>query len=275
MSSLRHSTAVISSTAQLADDVAVGAYSIIGDNVTIASGSHVASHVVIDGHTEIGKNNQIFPFASLGSAPQDLKFKGEPSRLVIGDNNVIREYVTLQPGTRSGLMLSRIGSNNLFMIGSHVGHDAVVGDGNIFANYCCLAGHVVIEDKVTIGGLSGIHQFVRVGQLSILGAGAMVAQDVPPFCIAQGDHARLLGINKVGVSRAGYSSEDIAQLRKVFRDLFWGKGRGAFAARVEEVEQQVSGFQAGSILVAFVKNGSKRGIAPASRREPGGEEDEE
>lgn len=277
MSNEIHSTAIVDANAKIADNVSIGAYSIIGPHVSIGAGTKIGPHVVIDGHTKIGENNQIFQFASLGSTPQDLKYKGEPSELHLGDNNTIREYVTLQPGTQTGCMISKIGSNNLFMVGSHVGHDAIVGDSNVFANYCCLAGHVTIENRVTIGGLSGIHQFVRVGQLSILGAGAMVAQDVPPFCIAQGDHARLLGINKVGVSRAGYSSQEITHLRKLYRQLFWSKkidregsdresGSTTLSKRIEDMEQQLSGFKAGALMIEFLKSETKRGVASANRR---------
>lgn len=279
-----HPTAIIDPKAQLASDVKIGAYSIIGPNVRIDSGTNVGPHVVIDGHTTIGKENQIFQFASLGSTPQDLKYRGEPSELRLGDKNTIREYVTLQPGTETGSMVSSIGNNNLFMVGSHVGHDAVVGDHNVFANYCCLAGHVTIESRVTIGGLSGIHQFVRVGQLSILGAGAMVAQDVPPFCIAQGDHARLLGINKVGVSRAGYSSQEITHLRKLYRQLFWSKKLGAervdegaigLSRKIEMLEKDIGEFAAGAILLKFLKAESKRGVASANRRATSGDDSAE
>ena len=278
-----HSTAIVDSNAKIAADVSIGPYSIIGPNVSIGAGTKIGPHVVVDGHTTIGENNQIFQFASLGSSPQDLKYKGEPSELHLGDNNTIREYVTLQPGTQTGSMVSRIGNNNLFMVGSHVGHDAVVGDSNVFANYCCLAGHVTIESRVTIGGLSGIHQFVRIGQLSILGAGAMVAQDVPPFCIAQGDHAKLLGINRVGVSRAGYSSQEITHLRKLYRQLFWSKkldressggesGSSSLSKRIEEMEKQVAGFTAGSLLIQFLKSESKRGVASANRKNQSNED---
>lgn len=279
-----HPTAIVSKSAKLDEGVSIGPYSIIGDHVVIGEGSRVGPHAVIEGHTTLGKNNQIFQFSSIGSTPQDLKYRGEPSELVIGDNNIIREYVTLQPGTETGSMVSKIGSGNLFMIGSHVGHDAVVGDGNVFANYCCLAGHVTIEDKVTIGGLSGIHQFVRIGQLSILGAGAMVAQDIPPFCIAQGDHAKLVGINRVGVSRAGYSSEDITKLRKLFRQIFWtkssqtpesseGSTKKSMISRLIEIEDQNPEFKAGKLMIEFLRSETSRGVATTHRRSAGAEED--
>jgi UDP-N-acetylglucosamine acyltransferase len=254
-----HPTAIVHPKARLASGVTVGAYSIIGEHVEIGEGTKVGPHVVIDGHTRIGSGNKFYQFCSVGSEPQDLKFKGEASELIIGDNNTVREYVTLQPGTAAGSMVSKIGNSNLFMVGSHVGHDAIVGSGNVFANYCCLAGHVTIEDKVTIGGLSGIHQFVRIGQLAILGAGAMVAQDVPPFCIAQGDHARLIGINKVGISRAGYTSQDIAELRKLFRQLFWTKKSNKNDSGLDRTALS-------ALLLEFVRSDSKRGIAAANKK---------
>ena len=284
MSESIHPTAIVSKSATLGKGVCIGPYSIIGEHVVIGSGTSIGPHVVIDGHTTIGENNQIFQFSSIGSTPQDLKYKGEASELHVGDNNTIREYVTLQPGTKTGSMISKIGNNNLFMVGAHVGHDAVVGNSNVFANYCCLAGHVTIEDKVTIGGLSGIHQFVRIGQLAILGAGAMVAQDIPPFCIAQGDHAKLVGINKVGVSRAGYTSEEITRLRKLFRQIFWskasaisdpadGSARKSMMQKLAEIEKQISGFRAGQLMIDFMTSESSRGVAATHRKSNLSDED--
>jgi len=226
-----HSTAVVDKNAIIGEGSSVGAYSVIGPNVVIGKNTRVASHVVIEGHTTIGDNNQIFQFASIGSAPQDLKFSGEASKLTIGKQNVIREYVTIQPGTAGGGMLTTVGSNNLFMAGSHVGHDGKVGDGNIFANTAALAGHVEVGNYITIGGMVGVHQYARLGDLSIAGAGSMITKDLPPFCIAQGDRARLVGINKIGLERKGYSSDEILLLKRLFRSVF--SGSGGFSERIK------------------------------------------
>ncbi len=215
-----HSTAIVSSEANIAQDVRIGPYSVIGKNVSIGSGTRVASHVVIEGNTTIGENNNIFQFASIGAAPQDLKFRGEPSTLMIGSGNTIREYVTLQPGTEHGNMTTTIGDNNLFMASSHVGHDCVVGNNNIFANSVGLSGHVSVANGVILGGLVGIHQFCRIGDLAMLSAGSMIGLDIPPYCIAQGDRCFLRGINTIGLQRSGFSDEEVKLVKKVYRQLF-------------------------------------------------------
>ena len=181
-----HSTAIVSRSAEIAKDVQVGPYSVIGPNVKIDSGTWVGAHVVVEGHTTIGKNNRLFQFASVGSAPQDLKYKGEPTLLIIGNSNIIREYVTIQPGTIQANGKTVVGDGNLFMASSHVGHDSIVGNGNVFANNVALAGHVTIQNKVIIGGMVGIHQFCTIGDHAMLSGGSMVVKDIPPYCIAQG-----------------------------------------------------------------------------------------
>lgn len=258
-----HPTAIVHSGAEIGDGSSVGPYSIIGPSVRIGKGNRIGPHVVLEGLTTIGDNNQIFQFASVGSAPQDLKFKNEASRLEIGSSNIIREYVTLQPGTAGGGMLTRVGSKNLFMANSHVGHDAVVGDSNVFANSCALAGHVHVGDKVILGGLAGIHQFVRIGDLCILSAGAMVGQDVPPYCMVHGDRAELVGLNTIGLSRAGISSQDIARLRRVYRDVFFRSG--PFKDRLERAREFVSDFPQGQNFLDFM-TASQRGIVSARKR---------
>jgi UDP-N-acetylglucosamine acyltransferase len=266
-----HPTAIVAEGAKVAADVKIGAYAVIGENVSLGEGTQVNAHAVIDGYTTIGKNNVIFQFSSVGSVPQDLKYRGEASRLEIGDNNIVREYVTLQPGTEKGCMVTRIGDGNLFMVGSHVGHDAQIGNQNVFANYCSLAGHVTVGNRVTVGGLSGIHQFVRIGDLAILGAGAMVAQDIPPYCLAQGDHAKLLGLNRVGLNRAGFSSADIVRLRKLFRLLIWpfkdesGKTL-TMAQRIALHSESFADLAAAQAFIAFLKEESSRGIAAINRK---------
>ena len=228
-----HPTAIISPGAEIAPDVKIGPYCTIGSNVKIAEGCELTSHVVIDGNTEIGTNNRIFPFASLGFPPQDLKFGGEDSKLTIGSGNMIREYVTVQPGTAHGRMETVVGDNNLLMACSHVGHDCIVGDNNVLANSAALAGHVYIGSNCILGGLAGIHQFAYIGDYAFIGAGAMVAQDIPPFLIVQGDRATLRGVNAIGLQRAGFSQEEISEIKLAYRKLFISPG--AFKKKLEEV----------------------------------------
>lgn len=222
--SLIHPTAIISDGAQIGEGTSIGAYSIIGPHVVLGKDNSVGPHVVIEGYTYLGDRNKIYQFASVGADPQDLKFRGEASELKIGNDNIIRECVTLQPGTSGGGMLTKIGDGNLFMANSHVGHDSFVGDRCIFANGAALSGHVLVGNRVVVGGLSGIHQFVRLGDMAMIGAGAMVAQDIPPYCMAQGDRAKLIGLNRVGMERGGISKDEILAVRKTYRTLLLSDG---------------------------------------------------
>jgi UDP-N-acetylglucosamine acyltransferase len=214
-----HPTAVIHPGAQVAADVEIGPYAIIGEHVRIGSGSRVGAHSVIDGWTEIGKNNEIFHLSSVGGVPQDLKYKGEETWLRIGDGNIIREFSTLHPGTVTGDGETTIGDGNLFMAYCHVAHDCHVGNRVIMANGSTLAGHVRVEDFAILGGLSAVHQFVRVGESAMLAGGSMVGQDVPPYTIASGDRAELKGLNLVGLRRRGFSEETITALKKAYKLL--------------------------------------------------------
>lgn len=261
MSNRIHETAVIHEGAIIADDCSVGPFSVIGPKVKIGAGTTIGSHVVIEGNTTIGKANRIFQFASLGAEPQDLKYHGESSTLEIGDGNIVREYVTLQPGTEGGGMVTRIGDQNLFMACTHIGHDTILGHRNIFANSAAVSGHVVIGDKVTIGGLSGIHQFVKLGDYSFIGAGAMVSQDIPPYCMAQGDRAKLIGVNTVGLKRDGLSEEEVRKISKLFREIFYG-GR-----KREELGELLSdyGEERTKHLIEFVMQ-SERGVASLRKK---------
>lgn len=218
-----HPTAVIDARAELASDVEIGPYVVIGAQVKIAEGTKVQSHAVIDGLTTIGRGNVIFPFATVGTIPQDLKYKGEPSELIIGDHNMIREFASLNPGTVGGGMITRVGSHNLLMMYCHIAHDCIVGNRNVIANGATLGGHVVIEDGVIVGGLVGIHQFVRIGAGAILGAGSMVSKDVPPFCNATGDRAKLHGLNVEGMKRRGFDKAKIDAIHKAYRIMFRSK----------------------------------------------------
>jgi len=215
-----HPTAIVDARAEIDGDVQIGPYCVIGAGVRIGKGCQVHSHAVISGRTTLGEGNVVFPFASIGDTPQDLKYKGEPSELLIGNRNTIREYVSLNPGTTGGGMVTRVGDQNLLMMQCHIAHDCLLGDRNVVANGATLGGHVVIEDFVIVGGLVGIHQFVRIGTGAILGAGSMVSKDVPPYCNATGDRAKLHGLNLEGLKRRGFDRTVIALLRKAYRIVF-------------------------------------------------------
>ena len=215
-----HTTALVDPRAELDLDVEVGPYSIIGPKVKIGKGTRINSHVVVEGNTTIGEGNHIFQFSTIGSVPQDLKYKGEESQLIIGSYNVIREFASLNPGTSGGGMLTRIGDRNLMMMYCHIAHDCIIGSHSVIANGATLGGHVIIEDYVIAGGLVGVHQFVRVGTGSILGAGSMVSKDIPPYCNATGDRVRLRGLNLEGLRRRGFSRDRIDALKKAYRIIF-------------------------------------------------------
>jgi UDP-N-acetylglucosamine acyltransferase len=215
-----HPTAIVAAGAELDAGVEIAAYAIVGARVRIGPGTCVGPHAVLDGRTTIGRDNQIFHHASVGAIPQDLKYHGEDSELVIGDHNTLREFTTLHTGTSGGGMVTRIGNHNLIMNYSHIAHDSHVGSQVIVANGAQLAGHVTVEDYVVVGALVGIHQFVKIGESAILGAGAMVSQDVAPFCNATGDRARLHGLNVVGLRRRGFSTEVIREIKRAYRIIF-------------------------------------------------------
>jgi UDP-N-acetylglucosamine acyltransferase len=212
-----HPTAIVHSDAQIDGSVEVGPYAIIGAHVRIGRGTTVGAHTIIDGWTEIGEENQIFHMASVGGIPQDLKYRGEETWLRIGNRNIIREFTTLQPGTVTGIGETVIGEGNLFMAYCHVAHDCVVGNRVIMANGSTLAGHVVVEDFAILGGLSAVHQYVRIGESAMLSGGAMVGQDVLPYSIASGNRATSAGLNTVGLKRRGFSAELIAGIKKAYR----------------------------------------------------------
>jgi UDP-N-acetylglucosamine acyltransferase len=214
-----HQTAIIEEGATIAKDVTIGAFCYIGKDVTIGEGTTIASHAVIEGDTTIGKNNRIFSHTAIGTIPQDLKYQGEPVSLVIGDGNTIREFALINPGTKGGGSLTKIGSHNLFMGYVHIGHDAIVGDHCILANGATLAGHVVLGNYAVIGGLTPIHQFVHIGEYAMVGGASAVSQDIPPFCLAQGNHATLRGLNLVGLRR-NLQREEINTLKRAYKQLF-------------------------------------------------------
>ncbi len=229
---MRHPTAIIHPGARLADDVSVGAYSIIGEHVEIGAGTIVGPHVVIDGHTSIGRGNCIFQFSSIGEIPQDKKYKGEPTRLTIGDNNTIRESCTLNLGTVQDGGLTSIGSGNWIMAYVHVAHDCHIGDHNVIANSVQFAGHVAVGDHTLIGGMSGIHQFVRIGDFAMIGFQTRLSQDLPPFVTAVGNPAEAKGPHQEGPRRAGYSDARLDMIKKMYRTLY-RKGSGFDTAKQE------------------------------------------
>ena len=214
-----HPQSIIDPSASIADDVSIGPFCVIGAGVEIASGTKISSHVVINGPTRIGRDNTIYQFASIGEKPQDLKYNDEPTELVIGDRNTVRECVTLHRGTPQGHNRTTIGSDNLFMANCHVAHDCVVGNHVIMANATALAGHVVVEDHVILGGYTTVHQFTRIGAHAFSGFSTAIDRDVLPFFTVAGNRARAIGINKVGLKRKGFSAETIRALQEAFKLL--------------------------------------------------------
>lgn len=234
MGSLLHPTAIIHANAKLADDVSVGAFTIIGEHVEIGAGTIIAPHVVIDGHTSIGKGNHIFQFSSIGEIPQDKKYKGEPTRLIIGDNNTIRESCTLNIGTVQDGGITSIGSNNWIMAYVHIAHDCHIADHNVIANSVQFAGHVTVGNHTLIGGMSGIHQFVRIGDFAMIGFQTRLSQDLPPFVTAVGNPAEAKGPHQEGPRRAGYSAPRVDMLKQMYRTLY--RAGSSFEAAKKEIE---------------------------------------
>jgi UDP-N-acetylglucosamine acyltransferase len=253
-----HPTAIVAPGAEIGADVEIGPYCVIGDSVILGNSVRLISHVVIEGRTEVGANTVIYPFASIGHAPQDMKYKGEPSRLVIGASCQIREYVTLNPGTEGGGMLTRVGDHCLFMAGAHVAHDCQLGDHVILANNATLAGHVVVGDYAFIGGLSAVHQFVRIGAHAMIGGMSGVEHDVIPYGLVMGDRARLSGLNLVGLERRGFPREGINDLRNAYRLLF--APDGTLAERVEETAKVYQNSGLVSDIIGFIREKSGRAL---------------
>lgn len=256
-----HPSAIVSPLAKLESSVVVGPYTVISDNVTIGAETKIGAHCVIEGNTSIGESCEIFTGAVVGSRPQDLKFKDEKVFLEIGNHNIIREYCTLNPGTKEGAK-TIIGDNNLLMAYSHIAHDCKVGNGCILANNCTLAGHVTIEDKAVIGGIVAIHQFVRIGMLSITGGCSKVVQDIPPFSTCDGHPARVYGLNLIGLRRKGIANASIKQLDQAFKIIF-NSGLSVKHA-VEKVEKELEKNEEITYLLNFAKS-SERGLTRSCR----------
>jgi len=260
MPAVIHSTAVIDPGAQLGADVEIGPYCVIGDKVVIGDGSWLQNHVTITGPTTIGRGNRFFSYASIGQQTQDLKYAGEPTYLSIGENNVFREFCTVNRGTLPGSK-TEVGSHNNFLAYSHIAHDCIVGSHVIFSNNGTLAGHVIVEDHVILGGLTAVHQFCRLGRHAITGGCSKIVQDVVPFTIADGNPARARGVNVVGMQRAGASDEAIRQVRQGYKMLYRSKlniSQAVAAMKEEFLSAEVAH------MIAFVE-GSQRGITTAGR----------
>ena len=254
-----HPTAIVADGAELDEDVEIGPYCLVGPRVRLGSGCRLISHVVIEGDTWLGEGCILYPQAVLGTTPQDKKLRSEddPSKLRIGAANQIREHVTIHGGTSHGTSVTRIGDHNMFLAGSHVGHDTIVGNHTIFTNGAMAAGHTEIQDHAILGAMVGIHQFARVGQYAMIGAGAMLSKDAPPYSLAQGDRARLVSVNVVGLRRAGFTGEQVALVKRVYRRLFWRAG--TLKERVDRVQSLAKEHPQIQIIIDFISK-SRRGL---------------
>lgn len=252
-----HETAIIDPKAKLADNVIVGPYTVIGPDVEIAEGSKIGPHAVLHGPTRIGKENHIFQFTSIGEAPQDKRYKGEPTRLEIGDRNIFREFTTVHRGTNSGLGITSIGNDNLFMAYTHVAHDCTVGNNVIFSNNASIAGHVSVGDNACLGGMVGVHQFCAIGVSSFAAGGAIIFKDVPPFVMVSGYPAEAHGLNTVGLERQGYTAETISALKRAYKIIF--RQSLTIKEALNELQTMIVEFPQIKLLIEFL-NQSKRGI---------------
>lgn len=257
MPALIHPTAIIADGAVIGEDCHIGPFCTIGAEVTLGSGVHLESHVVIDGMTSIGDETRAFPFVSIGHAPQDLKYKGEPTATRIGKRNHIREFVTIHRGTAGGGGLTQIGDDNLLMAQVHVAHDCTIGNEVIMANAATLAGHVEIADRANVGAYSGVHQFCRVGREAFVGGYSVVVKDALPFAISQGNHAKCYGMNRIGMKRRGYSKETIEKLHRAYHLLLSSKLNTTQA--VERIRDEITDCAEVDCLVEFIET-STRGV---------------
>jgi UDP-N-acetylglucosamine acyltransferase len=251
-----HKTAIIEDGATIGNDVSIGAFATVGKDVKIGDGTTIGSHSVIEGKTTIGQNNQIFSHAAIGTIPQDLKFNKEEVELIIGDNNIIREFTLFNPGTKGGGSKTIIGNNNLFMGYTHVAHDCIIGNNCIFANVATLAGHVECGDYVVVGGLTPVHQFCKLGTSVMIGGGSVVTQDIPPFCLAEGNRVVLRGLNLTGLRRRFENREDINEIKRAYKLLF--ESGQPLSQSAQELIESVDNIYVQE-LANFVLN-TKRGI---------------
>lgn len=253
-----HASAIVSPRAELSSGVKIGPYSIIGDHVKIGKDTDIGSHVVIEGDTVIGERNKIYSFVSIGSPPQDIGYKGENTRVRIGNDNILREYCTINRGSAKQDWVTIVGDNNYLMISSHVGHDCLVGNHVILSNSAALGGHVVLGDYANLGGLAAAHQFVRIGTHAFIGGLVGIAQDIPPYMMAAGTRARLYGVNQIGLRRNGISSQAIQGLKKAYR-IIW-RDKMIFSEGIARVREEIESFPELETLLDFLGS-SKRGIA--------------
>ena len=253
-----HHTAIVDNNSKIHDNVEIGPYCIIGPSVEIASNTKLHSHVNIVGNTKIGENNEIFSFASIGTDPQDLKFKGEENSIIIGNNNRLREYVNINPGTSQGGTVTKIGSNNLLMVYCHIAHDCNIGDNIVLANNVQVGGHVTIHDNAIVGGSCAIHQFSRIGNLSMVGGMTGVLSDVIPFGLSLGNRNNLVGLNLIGLRRAKISNEDIKILQKFYDIVFSNRN---FRSNVENIDKDMKENKYVKIIIDFINSDKKRPIS--------------
>lgn len=257
MNSYVHDTALVSPTAQIGDGCHIGPFSIVGANVVLGDRVRLDSHVVVDGSTTVGDETHIFPFVSIGLAPQDLKYAGEPTATEIGKRNQIREFVTIHRGTAGGGGLTKIGDDNLFMAQAHVAHDCQIGNEVIMANAATLAGHVEIANRANVGAYSGVHQYCRIGYEAFVGGYSVVVKDAPPFAIIQGNHAKCYGLNRVGMKRRGYERETIEKLHRAYYLLLSAKLNTTQA--LEKIREEIKGCDEVDMLVTFYET-TTRGV---------------
>lgn len=253
-----HPTAIVDPAAEIGEGVVIGPYCVVEGGVGLGDKVRLRSHVVVAGRTKIGQETEIFPFASIGTPPQDLKYSGEDSELIIGERNRIREHVTMNPGTAEGGMVTRVGNDCLFMVGSHVAHDCLVGDHVILANNATLAGHVEVGDFAILGGLSAVHQFARIGRYAIVGGMSGVENDVIPYGSVMGDRARLSGLNVVGLKRRNFAKDEIHNLRTAYRMLF--AEEGTLQERIDDVDEMFGGSDEIREIIEFMRADSSRGL---------------
>lgn len=256
-------TARVESGAAIGSDVTIGPYCVVGANAVIADGCRLIAHVHIAGHTTLGSGSVVYPFASLGTPPQSVKYKGGPTRLVIGPNCEIREHVTMNTGTEEAGGLTEVGARCFIMVGTHIAHDCRVGNDVTFANNATLGGHVTVGDSVFFGGLSAVHQFVRIGEGAMIAGVTGVPGDLIPFGYARGSYATLVGLNVVGMKRRGYSRDDMRRLRSFQKELFAGGGN--FRDRLEEVAKKYAGDPVVGKVVAFIREGGARALVQPAR----------
>lgn len=254
-----HPTAIVEPGAEIASSARIGPYCLVGAGVTLGEDVELVSHVVAAGRTSIGDGTRIFPFASIGHQPQDLKYQGESSALVIGKRNLIREHVTMNPGTAGGGLVTRVGDDCAFLASAHVAHDCIVGDRVVMVNNATLAGHVIVGDHAVIGGLSAVHQFVRIGAHAMIGGMTGVERDVIPYGSVLGNRARLIGLNIVGLQRRGFSREEIQALRTAYQMLF-GEDTGTMAERAVEVATRFAGIKPVQDIIDFIRAENSRGL---------------